>query len=151
MRSALAVVLLFAVCLVAVFAAGRQGGRQIEPPKTRAEAVKFLEGMRADLDKMIQSHGAYAKAAEAVSTQYVRFAAKAKEVADLAQAGRADDPGQAALLQATKQMQEMQMSFNLQYLQLQQQMQNENRQFTMVSNIMKTKHDTVKNSIGNIR
>ncbi len=45
----------------------------------------------------------------------------------------------------------MNQSFNLQYLQLQQQMQNENRQFTLVSNIMKTKHDTTKNSIGNIR
>jgi chromosome segregation ATPase len=55
------------------------------------------------------------------------------------------------LLDATKNMQETQMSFNLQYLQLQNQMQNENRQFSMVSNIMKTKHDTVKNSISNIR
>src|SRR4051812_31482182 len=54
-------------------------------------------------------------------------------------------------LNATKHMQEIQMSFNLQYLSLQSQMQNENRQFTAVSNIMKTKHDTVKNSIGNIR
>jgi hypothetical protein len=48
-------------------------------------------------------------------------------------------------------MQETQMSFNLQYLQLQMQMQHENRAFTAVSNIMKTKHDTVKNSISNIR
>ena len=55
------------------------------------------------------------------------------------------------LLEATRQMQETQMSFNLQYLQLQSEMQNENRQFTMVSNIMKTKHDTVKNTISNIR
>ena len=44
-----------------------------------------------------------------------------------------------------------QMSFNLQYLQLQQQMQNENRQYTAISNIMKTKHDTAKNSISNVR
>jgi hypothetical protein len=58
---------------------------------------------------------------------------------------------QAALLTATKQMQETQMSFNLQYLQLQSQMQNENRSYAAVSNIMKTKHDTVKNSISNIR
>jgi hypothetical protein len=43
------------------------------------------------------------------------------------------------------------MSFNLQYLTLQSSMQNDNRQFTMVSNIMKTKHDTAKNSIRNIR
>ena len=58
---------------------------------------------------------------------------------------------QSQFLNATKQMQETQMSFNLQYLQLQSQMQHENRQFTMVSNILKTKHDTVKNSISNIR
>ena len=59
--------------------------------------------------------------------------------------------GQDQLLAATKQMQETQMSFNLQYLQLQSQMQNENRSYTAVSNIMKTKHDTAKNSISNVR
>lgn len=58
---------------------------------------------------------------------------------------------QSQLFQATQQMQETQMSFNLQYLQLQSQMQSENRSYTAVSNIMKTKHDTVKNSISNIR
>lgn len=65
--------------------------------------------------------------------------------------GQASSNSVASLLAATQQMQEMQMSFNLQYLQLQETMQNENRQYTMVSNIMKTKHDTVKNSISNIR
>ncbi len=54
------------------------------------------------------------------------------------------------LMSATQAMQEAQMSFNMQYLQLQNSMQNDNRQFTMVSNIMKTKHDTVKNTISNI-
>ena len=63
----------------------------------------------------------------------------------------AGETGSQNLLNATKQMQETQMSFNLQYLQLQNQMQNENRQYTAVSNIMKTKHDTVKNSISNVR
>lgn len=57
----------------------------------------------------------------------------------------------AELFNATKQMQETQMSFNLQYLQLQNHMQTENRRFTMISNIMKTKHDTAKNSISNIK
>jgi hypothetical protein len=46
---------------------------------------------------------------------------------------------------------EQAMDFNLQYLQLQSQMQHENRSYTAISNIMKTKHDTVKNSISNIR
>lgn len=52
---------------------------------------------------------------------------------------------------ASTQLKEMQMSFSMQYLQLQQQMQNENRSYTAISNIMKTKHDTAKNSISNIR
>jgi hypothetical protein len=55
------------------------------------------------------------------------------------------------LLAAAKQVEETQMSYNLQYLQLQHQMQNESRQFTAISNILKTKHDTVKNSIQNVR
>jgi hypothetical protein len=63
----------------------------------------------------------------------------------------AGEGSQSQLMAATQQMQEAQMSFNLQYLQLQSQMQNENRQYTAVSNIMKTKHDTVKNSISNVR
>ena len=42
------------------------------------------------------------------------------------------------------------MSFNLQYLQLQSQMQHENRMYSTVSNIMQTKHVTVTNSMGSI-
>lgn len=70
-----------------------------------------------------------------------------------AAAGVAGNSGDSsmALLQATKEMQEMSQQFNLQYLQLQQDMQNENRQFSMVSNIMKVKHDTAKTAIQNVR
>jgi hypothetical protein len=55
------------------------------------------------------------------------------------------------LLKAQQQLQEMNQSFNMQYLQIQQQMQDESRRFTLMSTIMKTKHDTAKNSISNIR
>lgn len=58
---------------------------------------------------------------------------------------------QQALLDQTKAMQEMQMSFSLQYLQLQEKMQAENRQFSTISNVMKTKHDTAKSTINNVR
>ncbi len=64
---------------------------------------------------------------------------------------RNNGTAQSDYMNATKQMHETQMSFNLQYLQLQSQMQHENRSYTAISNIMKTKHDTVKNSISNIR
>jgi hypothetical protein len=55
------------------------------------------------------------------------------------------------LMNQTKAMQEMQMSFSLQYLQLQEKMQAENRQFSTISNVMKTKHDTAKSTINNVR
>jgi hypothetical protein len=58
---------------------------------------------------------------------------------------------QARLREASTAMQEVQRSFNAPYLQLQDKMQRENQIFTTVSNIMKTKHDTVKNTIGNVR
>jgi hypothetical protein len=39
----------------------------------------------------------------------------------------------------------------MQYLVLQQQIQDENRAYTTTSNVLKARHDTVKNAIGNIR
>jgi hypothetical protein len=56
-----------------------------------------------------------------------------------------------ATLKQGRKFDEAQMSFNLQYLQLQSQMQHENRSYAAISNIMKTKHDTVRNSLSNIR
>ena len=42
-------------------------------------------------------------------------------------------------------------SANSSFLKLQTRMQRENQAFTAVSNVLKTRHDTVKNSIGNIK
>lgn len=106
----------------------------IQETKQSHEAMDRCVGniakLLADLDAAIQSHNK-------------------RMTALLGQLNRGG--GQAQLLNATKQMQETQTSFNLQYLKLQSQMQHENRSYTAVSNIMKTKHDTVKNSISNVR
>ena len=40
---------------------------------------------------------------------------------------------------------------NLYYLRLQQQISAESREYTALSNVLKARHDTVKNAIGNIR
>jgi hypothetical protein len=40
---------------------------------------------------------------------------------------------------------------NLYYLQIQEQVNAENRSYTTLSNVLKAQHDTVKNAIGNIR
>lgn len=57
----------------------------------------------------------------------------------------------AQLMLATQHMQDMNNMFNLQYLQIQQSMQRDSREFTMISNIMKTKHDTARNSLSNLK
>jgi hypothetical protein len=55
------------------------------------------------------------------------------------------------MMASTRQMSEFQASFNLQYLQLQEKIQIDSRQFNLVSNIMKTKHDAAKNALNNVR
>lgn len=58
---------------------------------------------------------------------------------------------QAELMRTMLEMQAMQTSFSLQYLELQERMQRQAREVNAISNIMKTKHDSVKNTIINIR
>jgi hypothetical protein len=55
------------------------------------------------------------------------------------------------MMSATQTMAEFQASFNLQYLSLQEKIQQDSRQFNLVSNIMKTKHDAAKNALNNVR
>lgn len=53
-------------------------------------------------------------------------------------------------LSAARSLQAESQAFNAQYLQLQEAMQRENREFTALSNVMKVKHDTARAAIGNI-
>ena len=112
---------------------------------TLRQEVEASQAVHADLD---DSHAHGARLEEQLIKRVNAFG---RDVADFLALVAAGGSSQDQLLAATKQMQETQMSFNLQYLQLQSQMQHENRSYTAISNIMKTKHDTVKNSIGNIR
>ncbi|MBI5068543.1 MAG: hypothetical protein HZB56_09905 [Deltaproteobacteria bacterium] len=54
------------------------------------------------------------------------------------------------LLEASRALQLQSQSFNLQYLELQENMQRESREFQALSNVMKVKHDAAKAAIGNI-
>jgi len=48
------------------------------------------------------------------------------------------------------QMQKENQAFNMQYLQLQTQLQADNRRFSTMSNLMKARHDTAKSAINNM-
>jgi hypothetical protein len=54
------------------------------------------------------------------------------------------------VLEATRTLQQEARTFNLQYLQLQENVQRESREFTALSNVMKVKHDSARSAIGNI-
>jgi hypothetical protein len=58
--------------------------------------------------------------------------------------------GEGDILEATRALQQEAQTFNLQYLQLQEAMQRESREFTALSNVMKVKHDTAKSAINNV-
>ena len=47
-------------------------------------------------------------------------------------------------------MQQQNQAFNLQYLQLQNELQEDNRRFSTLTNLMKVRHDTAKSAINNM-
>jgi hypothetical protein len=66
-------------------------------------------------------------------------------------AGAAPSDAFSAMQSKVRETAEFQASFNLQYLDLQQTIQQDTRQFNLISNIMKTKHDAAKNALNNVR
>ncbi len=58
--------------------------------------------------------------------------------------------GSGDVVEATRALQQEAQSFNLQYLQLQESMQRDSREFQALSNVMKVKHDSAKAAINNI-
>ncbi|HKY59508.1 MAG TPA: hypothetical protein VJP59_00720 [Gemmatimonadota bacterium] len=111
-----------------------------------ARLVAAVDSMTSTLPEMEARHRNVVAAADSMGALYRALSEGITKIADSAAGQEAE-----ALARAIHNLQEMNMSFNLQYLQLQQKMQAETRRFTMLSNIMKTKHDTAKNSIQNIR
>ena len=133
--------------------AGKQTAQPAGPANSastaaKSEALKTIDDLSANLSKLEDSHSKTIELNVKMSDLFEKLRQKAADTAKLTANVKNLPPD---LKQSLQSLQETQMSFNLQYLQLQNTMQNENRQFTMVSNIMKTKHDTVKNSISNIR
>lgn len=110
----------------------------------REQALSALGEAEASRVKLSEVHGRLRETSAELGRLFAQQTALVGEVVK----ARAS---QAELRKAIESLQETQMSFNLQYLQLQQKMQNESRSYTTVSNILKTRHDTVKNSISNIR
>jgi hypothetical protein len=63
----------------------------------------------------------------------------------------ATSTGDQSDLATVQSMQRESQAFNLQLLELQEDVQQENRRFTTVSNVLRAKHDTAKAAVSNIR
>lgn len=122
----------------------RGQGRAAQPAED--PLVSSVDSMISVLPELEIRHRNVMATADSIGGLY---RALSERIADLAHLAKNQEAG--ALARAIQELQELNMASNLQYLQLQQKMQDENRRFTLLSNIMKTKHDTAKSSIQNIR
>ncbi len=144
MRTLVAAALLLLIPTVAVAQRphGRSGARV-----ARAEAVSPggqsdpLGALLASHDRLMQQHAQVQKLFEALSAK----------VNELGKLSGAKHRSQGQIDATTRELVEMNRSFSLQYTQLQNQMQNENRQYSAVSNVMKNKYSSAQSSLGNIR
>lgn len=109
--------------------------------------TSIITGLTEDIDRLTASQKILYEGFQESQRRYEHLSRLATGLIGLVRSGAP----QSQLLQASQRIAEMQMSFNLQYLMLMNKISHENRQFSMVSNIMKNKHDTAKNSINNIR
>ena len=76
------------------------------------------------------------------------LSAAARGLKELKRAGEGDDAR--SQMDRMWEMQRENQQFNLEYLQLQNEIQADNRRFTTVSNLMKVRHDTAKAAINNM-
>ena len=138
--------------MIATVSYGQEIGKTSRSAAISPAAVKAINEMGSDLEKLNESHQNLTKAVSELDGLYAKLAQKSQQVSRLAADANKSQSGKMnELFKVIGEMQEMQMSFNLQYLMLQNKISQENRQFSMVSNIMRNKHDTAKNSINNIR
>ena len=107
-----------------------------QTPKT--DFGTLLEGMHMDTIKLDKSHQRLKQTAERLSALYA-------ELSKQAEAASKRSP------QTGRQLQETLRRQRAEFLRLQKQIQQENRAFMMISNTMKSKHDTAKSAINNAR
>ena len=142
----LAIALLAVGTVVGPFAAGSQGAAA--SPSTQRDALQAFDDVSTAAAQLDNLHANMMAINGKMSALYRALSDKVASVGKLA---ASSGTSSSALMQATQQMQEMQMSFNLQYLQLQESMQNDSRQYTALSNVLKTRYDTMKGILANLK
>jgi hypothetical protein len=112
----------------------------------RAAAAGAVEGLSA-------AAGLLAPLAPAgmVLAGAVRGVAQAPAATSFTASLAAGGTGSGDAFEATRILQQEGQSFNLRYLELQERLQRETREFTAVSNVMKVRHDAARAAIQNVQ
>ncbi len=135
--------------------------RQAEPGRFRSALRTAAHGLARGVAATVELAAPYVPGGTVLSAA-VRSAAGSSATRALGTAASGSDSGskvgaaggggsgEGDVLEATRALQQEARTFNLQYLQLQESMQRESREFTALSNVMKVKHDSAKAAINNI-
>jgi hypothetical protein len=135
--------------------------RKAEPGRFENALRTAASGLARGVASTVELAAPYVPAGTVLSAA-VRSAVRAPATAVGVSAASAEGGGAAAaaggggttsegdILEATRALQAEGRTANLQYLQLQENMQRESREFTALSNVMRVKHDSAKSAIGNI-
>lgn len=111
-----------------------------------------FKGYDADLAAFVKVRKQLEETLQAYSVQQKALAKSiSKTEILLDQVLSKDKKNQIKIQEATRHLQQAEKNSNDPLLKLQVVIQNENRIYTSISNILKLKHDTAKNSISNIR
>jgi hypothetical protein len=118
------------------------------PADARAASLGELDAAARQLTEINGSHRALMDTNAKMTGVHSSLNEEVGEVCRIAQTSRVS-PAEAA--RALNGLCELQVRGTLEYLELQRQIQSESRRFTTLGNAMKTRHDTAKAAINNVR
>jgi len=113
------------------------------------QAAATAVSVGADLIAPVASSSPLLSAAVSAVKTVARGALAQSTGAATVGVGGGADPG--SMIDANRQLMQEGAQLNMQYLQLQHDMQQESQQYNTVSNVMKARHDSAKAAINNIR
>jgi hypothetical protein len=136
--------LLFLAVTVQVF--GWQAARQAAPAQPATSPRAAIDDAAAQVMLLDQGHARLMDAATKMSSSSFALYNKVFALCGVRNKITDADAAKAATELCTQAQQWQEQAATLKT-----QIENENRQYTSVTNVLKTKHDTVKNSISNVR
>lgn len=131
---------------------------QVRVADLQVRATATMDSVTHDLSQLDTSHARVLESAEAVAALYAELSAGIEEVARLAERLSMESTDRATttrlqdqLLQTIGGLQQMQIEAHMQFLALQNQMQQESRQYQTISNALKARHDAAMSAIRNMK